>query len=116
MQDHSWVWPACETLHFVGLCQLFGVVLIGNLRMLGVGKALLSFADLYQLLPLGMLGFTLNLITGMMFFVATPGQYTGFLFLLKNESGRRRRAERPLLHIGQGSMERRIRRQCEYGD
>jgi hypothetical protein len=83
VQDHSWVWPACETLHFVGLCQLFGVVLIGNLRMLGVGKALLSFADLYQLLPLGMLGFTLNLITGMMFFVATPGQYTGLFFLLK---------------------------------
>jgi hypothetical protein len=83
VMDHSWVWPACETLHFVGLCQLFGVVLIGNLRMLGVGKALLSFPDLYQLLPLGMLGFTLNLITGMMFFVAMPEQYTGLFFLLK---------------------------------
>ena len=83
VQDHSWVWPACETLHFVGLCLLFGVVLIGNLRMLGVGKALLSFAALHQLLPLGMLGFTLNLITGMMFFVATPEQYTGLFFLLK---------------------------------
>jgi uncharacterized membrane-anchored protein len=30
-----------------------------------------------------MLGFTLNLVTGMMFFVAMPEQYTGFLFLLK---------------------------------
>jgi uncharacterized membrane-anchored protein len=30
-----------------------------------------------------MLGFTINLITGMMFFVATPQQYTGFLFFLK---------------------------------
>jgi len=83
VQDHSWVWPACETLHFVGLCLLFGAVLVVNLRMMGIGKSLLSFAAVRQLLPLGMLGFTLNLITGMMFFVATPEQYTGFLFLLK---------------------------------
>jgi len=44
---------------------------------------LLSYSALRQLLPLGMLGFTLNLATGMMFFVATPEQYTGDLFLLK---------------------------------
>jgi uncharacterized membrane protein len=83
VQDHSWVWPTCETLHFVGLSLLFGVVLIVNLRMLGIGKTMLSFAAMRQLLPLGMIGFTLNLITGMMFFVATPEQYTGELFFLK---------------------------------
>jgi len=83
VQDTSWVWPACETLHFIGLSLLFGVVLIVNLRMLGIGKGVLSSTALNQLLPLGMLGFTLNLATGMMFFVATPEQYTGYLFLLK---------------------------------
>ncbi len=80
---HSWVWPTCETLHFVGLCMLFGVVLTVDLRMLGVGKSLLSFPALFQLLPIGMLGFTINLTTGMAFFVATPHQYVGFLFFLK---------------------------------
>jgi hypothetical protein len=83
VEDYSWVWPACETLHFVGLCLLFGVVLIVNLRMLGIGKTVLSAAALPQLLPLGMLGFALNLVTGMMFFVATPEQYTGSLFFIK---------------------------------
>jgi len=83
VQDNSWVWPACETLHFIGLCLLFGTVLIVNLRMMGIGKTMLSFTALRQLLPLGMLGFTINLVTGMMFFVATPEQYTGYLFLLK---------------------------------
>ena len=71
VQDHSWVWPACETLHFVGLSLLFGVVLILNLRLLGIGKSMLSAAALSQLLPLGMLGFSMNLVTGMMFFVAS---------------------------------------------
>jgi len=83
VEDHTWVWPTCETLHFVGLSILFGIVLTLDLRMLGVGRNTLSFEALYQLLPLGMLGFTLNLITGMMFFVAMPKQYTGFLFFLK---------------------------------
>ena len=83
VEAHTWVWPTSETLHFVGLSMLFGVVLTLDLRMLGVGKKTLSFEALYQLLPLGMLGFTLNLITGMMFFVAMPKQYVGFLFFLK---------------------------------
>jgi hypothetical protein len=83
VEEHTWVWPTCETLHFVGLSMLFGIVLTLDLRMLGVGKSMLSFEALYQLLPLGMLGFTLNLITGIMFFVAMPKQYTGFLFFLK---------------------------------
>ncbi len=82
-QDEFWVWPACETLHFVGLCMLLGVVLIYNLRMLGVGTSLLPPESLRQLLPLGMLGFALNLVTGMMFFVAKPEQYIGYLFQLK---------------------------------
>ena len=70
----GWIWPACETLHFVGLCMLFAVVLAVDLRILGLARAL-SFRSLYELLPFGMLGFLLNLVTGMAFFLAAPGQY-----------------------------------------
>jgi uncharacterized membrane protein len=72
---HTWVWPACETLHFVGLSILFTVLLLVDLRILGMAKGL-SFAALYQLLPLGMLGFMTNLVTGMFFFLGAPEQYT----------------------------------------
>ena len=82
VEEHSWVWPTCEILHFVGLCLLFGVALVVDLRILGVAKRL-PLAAVYQLLPLGLLGFTLNFVTGMAFFVAMPQQYVGFLFLLK---------------------------------
>jgi uncharacterized membrane protein len=70
-----WVWPASETFHFIGLSLLFGILLLVNLRMLGMAK-LLSFVDLHRLLPWGLLGFGLNLITGMLFFIGTPEQYT----------------------------------------
>lgn len=70
----TWVWPTCETLHFVGLCMLFMVVLIVDLRMLGMIRWV-PYTAVYQLLPIGMLGFGLNLITGMLFFIGVPGQY-----------------------------------------
>lgn len=75
VRDEPWMWPTCETLHFVGLSLLVGVVLLVDLRMLGVVKQV-SFATLHRLLPWGILGFALNLATGMAFFVAAPEQYT----------------------------------------
>jgi uncharacterized membrane protein len=70
-----WAWPATETLHFIGLCLLLGVVLAVNLRMLGVMKNV-SFAALHKLLPWAILGFAINVITGILFFLTVPEQYT----------------------------------------
>jgi uncharacterized membrane protein len=72
--DTPWMWPTCETLHFVGLSLLCGVVFLVNLRVLGVVKGV-SFASLHRLLPWAALGFGLNIGTGMLFFVGIPGQY-----------------------------------------
>jgi uncharacterized membrane protein len=72
---HTWVWPSCETLHFVGLSLLFTVVMLVDFRMLGLAKGV-PFSALYQLLPLGIVGFGLNLSTGMLFFIGAPQQYT----------------------------------------
>jgi hypothetical protein len=70
----TWVWPTCETLHFVGLCMLFTVVVIVDLRMLGMIKSV-PYSAVYQLLPIGMLGFAINLVTGILFFLGVPSQY-----------------------------------------
>lgn len=70
-----WMWPTCETLHFIGLTLLMGVVLLVDLRVLGVLKGV-SFASLHRLLPWAAIGFGVNVITGVLFFVGNPGQYT----------------------------------------
>src|SRR3984885_2585884 len=72
--DTPWMWPTCETLHFVGLSLLCGVVFLVDLRVLGVMKGV-SFASLHRLLPWAALGFGVNVLTGMLFFVGIPGQY-----------------------------------------
>ena len=74
VRDTPWTWIAAETLHFVGLSMLVGVILLIDLRMLGF-MPMVSFAALDRLLPWAMLGFALNTFTGMLFFAAAYGQY-----------------------------------------
>jgi uncharacterized membrane protein len=75
MVNSPWAWPAAETVHFLGLSLSFGVLMAVNLRILGAMRQV-SFAELHRLLPWGMLGFGANLITGMLFFIGQPKQYT----------------------------------------
>ena len=71
MVNATWTWAASETVHFVGLSLLFGVVLLVDLRMLGFLKAI-SYSTLHRLLPWGVLGFGVNVVTGILFFVGAP--------------------------------------------
>src|SRR5260370_25821346 len=64
--DHGWIGPTCEILHYAGLCLLLGTVLLVNLRMLGFVKSI-QFADLRGLLPWGLFGFGINVVTGVVF-------------------------------------------------
>jgi uncharacterized membrane protein len=74
MVNLKWGWPASETVHFVGLSLLFGVVLLVNLRMLGFLKGI-PFSVLHRLLPWGVLGFGINVVTGMLFFIGAPPDF-----------------------------------------
>src|SRR5262249_43662101 len=70
----SLVWPPLQTLHF--LCPLFIVAAIGglNLRLLGFVKDL-PVAPLHRLLPWGIAGFVINIVTGILFFIGMPFFY-----------------------------------------
>jgi hypothetical protein len=75
VRDTPWTWIAAETLHFIGLSLLVGVILLIDLRVLGFMPQV-PFSALDRLLPWAMLGFALNVFTGMLFFAAAFGQYT----------------------------------------
>jgi len=69
-----WVWPASETLHFIGLALLIGVAGLFDLRMLGFVRRV-SLGAVMDLRPWAALGLAINLVTGVMFFVGAPDQY-----------------------------------------
>lgn len=69
-----WAWKTLETIHFIGLCVLFGVVFVVNLRLLGWMRNA-PLEGFHRLLPWGVWGFVVNSVTGMLFFVGQAFQY-----------------------------------------
>lgn len=71
---HIWVWPLCESLHFIGLALVIGIVGFFDLRLMGFMKRV-PVSAIRGLMPLAICGFGLNLTTGALFFIGTPEQY-----------------------------------------
>ena len=71
----TWTWVILETLHFIGLSILIGSLLVIDLRLMGLFKGL-PLAATKQLLPWSLVGFAINLLTGILFFFGDPGRYT----------------------------------------
>jgi hypothetical protein len=77
-----WLSPLFATLHFFGMALLIGSVGTIDLRILGVAKQL-PLGPMQRLLPWGIFGFALNLITGIGVYAGNPGQYQNSAFLFK---------------------------------
>jgi hypothetical protein len=69
-----WVWPAAETIHFVGLALVLGIVGFLDLRLIGAFPRV-PIAAVRDLVPFAVIGFVLNLTTGVIFLIGHPEQY-----------------------------------------
>lgn len=72
--DNVWLWPGLEAVHFVGLAVLFGVIVLVNARLLG-WLPTVSYAAVHRLIPWAVLALCVNVVSGMLFLIATPEQY-----------------------------------------
>lgn len=66
ISKYTWAWPLGETFHFFGIILLIGGVGMFDLRLLGVARQL-PVAAVRRLLPWGVTGFILCVVTGLMF-------------------------------------------------
>jgi hypothetical protein len=74
LRTAMWGWPIFESLHFLGMSLLLGTVGVFDLRLLGFARRI-PIAALHRLIPIGIAGFVINLLTGISFLSATPDQY-----------------------------------------
>ena len=65
-----------ETLHFIGLSILIGALMVIDLRGLGLFRHM-PILQLHRLVPCAMVGFALNLVTGIAFVAYDPANYLG---------------------------------------
>jgi hypothetical protein len=70
----AWGWPIMESLHFIGLSMLVGCIGVFDLRLLGVGKRI-PIAQAHKLVPWGLAGFAINVMSGSTFLLTEPNQY-----------------------------------------
>ena len=83
MRDSTWLFPAAEILHFMGLSLLIGSLVVVDCRLLGFARNF-PVAAVYRFLPLALAGFSINLVTGVMFFFSDPFRYyPNFAFRMK---------------------------------
>jgi hypothetical protein len=75
VRDTVWAFPTLQSLHFIGMCMLVGVVGAIDLRVLGAARGL-PIHPLHKLLPVAFIGFGINLITGFFFFCHDPYVYS----------------------------------------
>lgn len=81
--NNVWAFPSWETLHFTGLALLIGVTLLINFRLLGLLNEL-TFSSVHRFLPLGIFGFGITMISGMLMFNSDIPRYAELLaFFLK---------------------------------
>ncbi|SRR6266481_1021566 len=74
VRQSRWLFAAGETFHFIGLCLLVGAMLVIDLRLLGFIRRIPIRAAL-AFLPFAIIGFLINLATGIEFFVSDPLMY-----------------------------------------
>jgi len=77
-----WLAPLFATLHFFGMALLIGCVGTIDLRMLGIARDL-PLGPMRRLLPWGILGFALTLVTGIGIYAGNPKPFQSWAFLFK---------------------------------
>ena len=75
IQATYWLWPLMEISHFIGLSLLLGGLLVIDLRMAGHFRSF-DPAFTHRLLPFVLIGFGINLFTGILFFYGDPMRYS----------------------------------------
>jgi hypothetical protein len=74
INQSTWIWPFCETLHFIGLSLLLGITGFFDLRLMGLFRRI-PIGAVRELMPLAVIGFAINVATGLIFLMGLPAQY-----------------------------------------
>jgi hypothetical protein len=75
MRESLWAYPIVETIHIVGFCILVGSVVMFDLRVLGLSKAIPVRALARHLLPWSLASLALIVPTGFLMFLAHASDF-----------------------------------------
>jgi hypothetical protein len=85
LHESLWVYPMVESVHVLTLCLFLGTVAMMDIRLLGFSLRRVPVSEVVrQLLPWGVAGFVLMVISGALLFYAVPVRtYLNIFFRVK---------------------------------
>lgn len=84
MRESTWLYPAIETIHLLGMAVLFGSIVLVDLRLMGIGRDIDPQRLFRFAIPLTLAGFLLAGASGFMLFLTEASTFiTSRLFVLK---------------------------------
>jgi hypothetical protein len=75
LKTNAYAYPALETMHIIAIALVFGTVVIVDLRLIGVIRAIDARLLAKTLLPWTLAGFALALLTGLTMFTSRIGDF-----------------------------------------
>jgi uncharacterized membrane protein len=74
VMHNAYLFPFLEMLHFVGLCLLFGSLIVVDLRVIGFAPAVpIQRVEIY--IRFALIGFAINLCSGILFVIGDSDRY-----------------------------------------
>jgi hypothetical protein len=72
LQTHPWAFPALEFVHIAGIGLLFGGLVLFELRLFGLGRAIALAPFVRLVLPMAVAGFCIAAASGLLMFATQP--------------------------------------------
>ena len=80
-RESVYVYPLTLTAHVVGMCLFAGLIIMMDLRLLGIGNTQTPLSQVQKrLFPWQIAGFTLSAVTGMVLVYGQPMRFYGNIF------------------------------------
>src|SRR5215510_10487236 len=81
IRESTWIYPVIESVHVLSLCVFVGLLLLWDLRLVGVTLRRVAVSEVWSwLIPWITLGAVLMVISGVLLFVSDPVKFYGNIF------------------------------------
>jgi hypothetical protein len=81
IRESDWTYPIIESVHVLGLCLFVGLLLLWDLRLVGVTLQRISVSEVWKrLIPWITLGALIMVVSGLLLFASEPLRFYGNIF------------------------------------
>ena len=88
IRESTWTYPVIESVHVLGLCVFAGLLVLWDLRLLGITLSRVAVSEVWaRLIPWITAGAVLMMVSGLLLFASDPVRFYGNIFFRLKAAG-----------------------------